>query len=75
MWWSITLQTEIYCREVHGAAGYGKIHRRNMYSKIPRIQELPLLFALMPTFLSDEEFNEKYQQLKEYRAAGYPGHG
>ena len=31
-----------------------------------------LLFALMPTFLSDEEFNEKYQQLKEYRAAGYP---
>ena len=26
----------------------------------------------MPTFLSDEEFNEKYQQLKEYRAAGYP---
>ena len=31
-----------------------------------------LLFALMPTFLSDEEFNEKYQQLKEYREAGYP---
>ena len=31
-----------------------------------------MLFALMPTFLSDEEFNEKYQQLKEYRAAGYP---
>ena len=31
-----------------------------------------LLFALMPTLLSDEEFNEKYQQLKEDRAAGYP---
>ena len=31
-----------------------------------------MLFALMPAFLSDEEFNEKYQQLKEYRAAGYP---
>lgn len=31
-----------------------------------------LLFALIPTLLSDEEFNEKYQQLKEDRAAGYP---
>ena len=34
-----------------------------------------LLFALMPAFLSDEEFNEKYQQLKEYRAGRLSGHG
>ena len=26
----------------------------------------------MPTFFPMRSFNEKYQQLKEYRAAGYP---
>lgn len=31
-----------------------------------------MFFALMPTLLSDDEFNEKYQQLKEYRNDGYP---
>lgn len=31
-----------------------------------------LLFALMPTLLSDDEFNEKYQQLKKDRDDGYP---
>lgn len=31
-----------------------------------------LYFALMPTFLGDEEFSEKYQELKEQRERGYP---
>lgn len=31
-----------------------------------------LFFALMPTLLSDEEFNDKYQELKKYRENGYP---
>lgn len=30
-----------------------------------------LLFALMPVFLADEECNEKYQELKNYRDDGY----
>lgn len=30
-----------------------------------------LLFALMPTALADEEFNEFYQKLKEHRENGY----
>lgn len=30
-----------------------------------------LLFALMPTALGDDEFNEYYQQLKEHRNLGY----
>ena len=34
------LQTGIYCREVHGADRIRKTHRKNMYSKIPKIQEL-----------------------------------
>ena len=31
-----------------------------------------LYFALMPTFLSDDEFNEKYQELKQHRDDGFP---
>ena len=31
-----------------------------------------LYFALMPTFLSDDEFNEKYQELKQQRDDGFP---
>lgn len=31
-----------------------------------------LLFALLPTALGDDEFNQYYQQLKEHRDAGYP---
>ena len=30
-----------------------------------------LLFALLPTALGDDEFNEYYQKLKEYRDSGY----
>lgn len=31
-----------------------------------------LLFALIPTALKDDEFNDYYQQLKEHRNSGYP---
>ena len=31
-----------------------------------------LYFSLMPTFLSDDEFNEKYQELKQHRDDGFP---
>ena len=34
-----------------------------------------LYFALMPTFLGDDEFSEKYQELKEQRERGYPHSG
>ena len=31
-----------------------------------------LYFALMPALLSDDEFNEKYQELKQHRDDGFP---
>lgn len=31
-----------------------------------------LIFALLPTAMADDEFNEYYQQLKGYRDQGYP---